>query len=66
MLKCSFLKRAPPFTYPAQQQNQRLIKSIKMSHRILELKAETAKQDLITLRKAAMLGNPMELFVSLR
>jgi hypothetical protein len=35
-----------------------------VAHRILELKAETAKQDLITLRKAAMLGNPLALFAA--
>jgi hypothetical protein len=34
------------------------------AHKILELKAETAKQDLITLRKAAMLGNPLLLFAA--
>jgi hypothetical protein len=31
------------------------------THRRLELKAETARQDLVTLRKAAMLGNPLVL-----
>jgi hypothetical protein len=35
-----------------------------VAHKILELKAETAKQDLITLRKAAMLGNPLVLFAA--
>src|SRR5262245_2526739 len=35
-----------------------------VAHRILELKAETAKQDLITLRKAAMFGNPLVLFAA--
>jgi hypothetical protein len=35
-----------------------------VAHRILELKAETAKQDIITLRKAAMLGNPLVLFAA--
>jgi len=35
-----------------------------VTHKILELKAETAKQDLITLRKAAMLGNPLVLFAA--
>ena len=35
-----------------------------VAHKILELKAETAKQDLITLRKAAMLGNPLALFAA--
>jgi hypothetical protein len=32
------------------------------THRRLELKAETARQDLVTLRKATMLGNPLVLF----
>ena len=35
-----------------------------VAHKILELKAETAKQDIITLRKAAMLGNPLVLFAA--
>jgi hypothetical protein len=35
-----------------------------VAHKILELKAETAKQDLITIRKAAMLGNPLALFAA--
>lgn len=35
-----------------------------VAHRILELKAETAKQDLVTLRKAAMLGNPLVLIAA--
>jgi hypothetical protein len=35
-----------------------------VAHKILELKAETAKQDFITLRKAAMLGNPLALFAA--
>jgi hypothetical protein len=34
------------------------------THRRLELKAETARQDLMTLRKAAMLGNPLVLFAA--
>lgn len=34
------------------------------AHRRLELKAETARQDLLTLRKAAMLGNPLVLFAA--
>jgi hypothetical protein len=33
-------------------------------HRRLELKAETARQDLVTLRKATMLGNPLVLFAA--
>jgi hypothetical protein len=32
------------------------------THRQLELKAENARQDLLTLRKATMLGNPLVLF----
>jgi len=31
------------------------------THKRLELKVETARQDLVTLRKAAMLGNPLVL-----
>src|SRR5262245_140115 len=34
------------------------------THRRLELKAEAARQDLITLRKATMLGNPLVLFAA--
>ena len=34
------------------------------THRRLELKAETARQDLVTLRKATMLGNPLVLFAA--
>ena len=34
------------------------------THRRLELKAETARQDLMTLRKATMLGNPLVLFAA--
>jgi hypothetical protein len=34
------------------------------AHRRLELKAETARQDLLTLRRAAMLGNPLVLFAA--
>jgi hypothetical protein len=30
----------------------------------MELKAETARQDLVTLRKATMLGNPLVLFAA--
>ncbi len=33
-------------------------------HRRLELKAETARQDLVTLRKGTMLGNPLVLFAA--
>jgi hypothetical protein len=35
-----------------------------VAHKILELKAETAQQDLITIRKATMLGNPLVLFAA--
>ncbi len=35
-----------------------------VTHRILELKAETARQDLITIRKATMIGNPLVLFAA--
>ncbi len=35
-----------------------------VTHRRLELKAETARQDLVTLRKATMLGNPLVLFAA--
>jgi len=34
------------------------------THRRLELKAETTRQDLVTLRKATMLGNPLVLFAA--
>jgi hypothetical protein len=34
------------------------------THRRLELKAETARQDIVTLRKATMLGNPLVLFAA--
>jgi len=34
------------------------------THRRLELKAETARQDLVPLRKATMLGNPLVLFAA--
>jgi len=34
------------------------------THRRLELKAETARQDLVTLRKATMLGNPLALLAA--
>ncbi len=34
------------------------------THRRLELKAEAARQDLVTLRKATMLGNPLVLFAA--
>jgi hypothetical protein len=34
------------------------------ANKILELKAETARQDLITIRKAAALGNPFVLFAA--
>jgi hypothetical protein len=35
-----------------------------VTHRILELKAETARQDIITIRKATMIGNPLVLFAA--
>jgi hypothetical protein len=35
-----------------------------VAHKILKLKSETARQDLITLQKAAMLGNPLVLFAA--
>jgi hypothetical protein len=35
-----------------------------VANKILELKAETAKQDIVTLRKATALGNPVVLFAA--
>jgi hypothetical protein len=49
---------------PPPQSHRLLEVTPVVAHKILELKAETAKQDLITLRKAAMLGNPLVLFAA--